>query len=164
MAVDGFLKLDNIKGESKVSGHEGEIDVLDVHFALNQPPSTGYGGGAGTGKVDFHDISFTKRFDKSSPVLMGKCADGTHIKNGLAVLRKASGTDQDTHLDYLKIKMEDIIIAAVTPSGLGSGDGMEHLTLAFSKITMDYTEQKDDGGKGDNVTFGWDVKAGKKIG
>jgi len=163
MAVDGFLKLDQIKGESKVEGHVGEIDILDVHFNLNQPASMAYGGGGGTGKVDFHDISFTKRFEKSSPVLMGKCADGTHIPNGLVTLRKAAGTDNKP-LDYLKIKLEDILISSVTPSGLGSGDGMEHLTLNFAKITMDYTEQKDDGSKGDNVTFGWDNKVGKKIG
>ena len=163
MAVDGFLKLDKIEGESGVAGHEKEIDILDVHFALSQTGSGAYGGGSGTGKVDFHDISFTKRFDKSSPVLMGKCADGTHIATGLVVLRKASGTDAETHLDYLKIKLEDIIITAVTPSGLGSGDGMEHLTLNFAKIVMDYLTQKKDGTKGDNVTFGWDVKAGKKI-
>ncbi len=163
MAVDGFLKLDGIKGESKVEGHADEIDILDVHFALNQPASMAYGGGGGTGKVDFHDISFTKRFEKSSPVLMGKCADGTHIPKGLVTLRKAAGTDNKP-IDYLKIKLEDILISAVTPSGLGSGDGMEHVTLNFAKIIMDYTEQKDDGSKGDNVTFGWDNKKGVKIG
>jgi type VI secretion system secreted protein Hcp len=163
MASDGFLKLDGIKGESQVAGHEHEIDILDVHFALNQPASGAYGGGSGTGKVDFHDISFTKRFDKSSPILMGKCADGTHIANGLVVLRKAAGTDNKP-LDYLKIKMDEIIISAVTPSGLGSGDGMEHLTLNFAKIVMDYTEQTATGSKGAPISFGWDVKAGKKIG
>lgn len=164
MAVDGFLKLDKIKGESMVAGHIDEIDILDVHFALSQTGSGAYGGGSGTAKVDFHDISFTKRFDFSSPTLMGKCADGTHIAEGLVTLRKAAGTDNETHIDYLKIKMEDIIISAVTPSGLGSGDGMEHLTLNFAKIVMDYTTQAKEGGKGKNVSFGWDVKAGKKIG
>jgi type VI secretion system Hcp family effector len=163
MAADGFLKLDGIKGESMVDGHIGEIDILDVNFALHQIGSGAYGGGSGTGKVDFHDISFVKRFDVSSPTLMGKCADGTHIKTGLVVLRKAAGTDNKP-LDYLKIKMEEIIVSAVTPSGLGSGDGMEHITLNFAKIVMDYTAQTATGGKGDNVTFGWDVKAGKKIG
>jgi type VI secretion system secreted protein Hcp len=163
MAVDGFLKLDKIEGESKVEGHEKEIDILDVHFALNQPASMAYGGGGGTGKVDFHDISFTKRFDKSSPTLMCKCADGTHIETGLVTLRKASGSDTKP-IDYLKIKLETILISSVTPSGLGSGDGMEHLSLNFAKITMDYTEQTDTGTKGKPVTFGWDNKKGVRIG
>lgn len=159
MAVDGFLKLDGVKGESADDDHKEQIDILDVHFALNQPGSGGYGGGSGTGKVDFHDISFTKRFDLSSPTLMGLCANGKHIANGVCELRKAG---EKPHL-YLKIKMEDIIISSVTPSGLGSGDGMEHLTLNFAKITMDYTAQDKTGGKGANVTFGWDVKANKQI-
>jgi type VI secretion system secreted protein Hcp len=158
MAVNGFLKLDGIKGESADDTHKEQIDILDVHFALSQPASGGYGGGSGTGKVDFHDISFTKRFDLSSPTLMGLCANGKHIKNGVCELFKAGETP---HL-YLKIKMEDIIISSVTPSGLGSGDGMEHLTLNFAKIIMDYTAQNEKGGKGDNVTFGWDVKANKQ--
>ena len=162
MAVDGFLKLDKIKGESKVDGHEGEIDILDVHFSLSQAGSGAYGGGSGTGKVDFHDISFTKRFDFSSPVLMGKCADGTHIDKGVVVLRKAAGSDNKP-LPYLTIKMDEIIITAVTPSGLGSGDGMEHLTLNFTKIHMAYDTQTEKGEKGDHNEFGWDVKAGKKM-
>jgi len=161
MTVDAFMKLDKIKGESKVDGHEGEIDILDVHFALNQTGSAGYGGGMGTAKVDFHDLSVTKRFDKASPLLMGKCAGGEHIANGLITLRKAAGPDSKP-LDYLKIKMDDIIITNVQPSGLGGGDGMEHVTIQFSKIDMEYQEQKQDGSKGDNVPFGWDVKANKR--
>jgi type VI secretion system secreted protein Hcp len=203
MAVDGFLKLDNTKGESKVDGHTGEIDILDVHFALNHTGSGAFGRGGGTAKVDFHNLSVTKRFDKASPVLMGMCADGTHIKNGLITLRKAAGTENKP-LDYLKIKMEDIIISQVTHSGLGltvplihrkntdraafiganitivpneENPGyynatielrphyqLEDVTLNFAKIVMDYTEQTETGDKGDNVTFGWDVKANKKIG
>ncbi len=155
MAVDGFLKLEGVKGESKAKGHIGEIDILDVHFALSQPGSMAYGGGGGTGKVDFHDISVTKRFDLSSATLMGFCANGKHIKNGVVILRKAG----EHPLDYLKIELDDIIVTSLTPSGLGTGDGMEHLTLNFSKIDMTYTSQKEDGTKDQTVEFGWDVKA-----
>jgi type VI secretion system secreted protein Hcp len=159
MAADGFLKLDGVKGESKDKTHHGEIHILDVHWNLNQQGSMGTQGGGGTGKVDFHDISFTKRFDLSSPVLMGFCANGKHIKNGLVTIRKAG----EHPLEFLKIKLEDIIVSGSTPSGLGSGDGMEHLTLNFAKFHMTYVEQKEDGTKGDTIEFGWDVKANTKM-
>jgi type VI secretion system secreted protein Hcp len=153
MALDGFLKLDGIKGESRDVTHPDEIQILDVHFSMK------YGAGGGIGKVDFHDISFTKRFDLSSPTLMGLCANGKHIKEGVATFRKAG----EHPVEYLKIKMEDMIISSVTTSGLGSGDGMEHLTLNFSKIKMTYTPQNQRGTKGSAADFGWDVNANKQF-
>ena len=36
-----------------------------------------------------HDISFTRKVDKSSPILMLKCATGKHIKEAIIVVRKA---------------------------------------------------------------------------
>ena len=153
MAVDGFLKLDGITGESRDDKHPDEIQVLDVHWNLNQQGSMQYGSGGGTGRVDFHDISFTKRFDFSSPSLMVQCANGKHIKNGTVTLRKAG----EHPLEYLVIKLEDVVISSMTPSGLGSGDGLEHLTLNFAKIKMTYTSQKQDGTKDKTNEFGWDV-------
>jgi type VI secretion system secreted protein Hcp len=158
MAVDGFLKFTGpeIKGESRDKDHKDEIDILDIHFALNQPASMAYGGGGGTGKADFHDISLTKRFDFASPTLMGFCARGDHIDNGVITLRKAGG---EKPLDYLTIKLEHILISSLTPSGLGSGDGMEHLTLNFAKITMLYDTQTEKGAKDKHNEFMWDNKA-----
>ena len=101
MAADGFLKLDGVKGESRDAKHPEEIQILDVQWNLHQQGSMGYGGGGGTGRVDFHDVSFTKRFDLSSPILMGFCANGKHIKDGLVTIRKAG----EQPLEYLKIKL-----------------------------------------------------------
>ena len=36
MAVDVFLKLGDVKGESKDSKHEGEIDVLSWSWGVSQ--------------------------------------------------------------------------------------------------------------------------------
>lgn len=159
MAVDGFLKFEGpeVKGESKVKGHEDEIDILDVHFSLNQPASFAYGGGGGTGKADFHDLSITKRFDFSSPTLMGFCANGKHFDKATITLRKASG--DAAPIDYLKLTMEHVLISSMTPSGLGSGDGMEHATLNFAKVTMEYNTQTEKGAKDKHNEFVWDNKA-----
>ena len=159
MAADGFLKLDGVKGESRDAKHPDEIQILDVQWNLHQQGSMGYGGGGGTGRVDFHDVSFTKRFDLSSPILMGFCANGKHIATGLVTIRKAG----ETPLEYLKIKLTDIVVSASTPSGLGSGDGMEHMTLNFSKFHLEYTSQKQDGTKDKSVEFGWDVNKNEKF-
>jgi type VI secretion system secreted protein Hcp len=153
MAVDMFLKLEGppVEGESKVKGYEGQIQILDVHFGINQPAGGHFGGGSGVGKADFHDISVTKRFDLSSPTLMGFCANGKHFDKGTVVMRKVSGDKEP--MIWLKIEMNHVLISACTPSGLGGGEGMEHLTLNFDKIKMDYTSQKEDGTKDKTKTF-----------
>src|SRR5262245_10475584 len=82
MAVDMFLKLEGVKGESKDHKHGGEIHIESFSWGMNQTGAHATGGGGGAGKVHVHDISFTKFVDKSSPTLMLFCAGGKHIPNG----------------------------------------------------------------------------------
>jgi type VI secretion system secreted protein Hcp len=159
MASDGFLKLDGVQGESRDEKHPNEIQVHDIQFGLQQEGSMHYGGGGGTGKVNFHDVSFSKKFDFASPVLMGYCANGKHIPKGLVTIRKAG----EHPLEFLKIKLEDIIVSSMSSSGFGSGDGIEHLSLNFAKVHFEYTSQKQDGSKDKTNEFGWDVNANKKM-
>ena len=49
MAVDVFLKLGDVKGESKDSKHEGEIDVLSWSWGISQTGLGSMGGGSGAG-------------------------------------------------------------------------------------------------------------------
>ena len=51
MAVDVFLKIADIPGESADSKHKGEIDVLSYSFGASQTGTMAYGGGGGAGKV-----------------------------------------------------------------------------------------------------------------
>src|SRR5215467_9287803 len=89
MAVDMFLKLDGIKGESKDHKHKDEIHIESFSWGVSQTGSFGAGGGGGTGKVQVHDISVTKFVDKSTAALFLHCASGKHIPNGLITVRKA---------------------------------------------------------------------------
>ena len=45
MAVNAWLKLDGIKGESLDSKHKDEIDLLSFSWGMAQPGSFGQGGG-----------------------------------------------------------------------------------------------------------------------
>jgi type VI secretion system secreted protein Hcp len=160
MAVDIFLKIDGIKGESQDSKHKDEIDVLSYSFGASQSGTMAYGGGGGAGKVSFQDISFTHRVDKSSPVLFLHCANGAHIKEATLTNRKA-GKDQQ---EYLVFKLSDILVSTVQHSDSAGGDlPVESVSLNYSKIEMEYKEQKSDGTLGAGVKFVWDLKktAGK---
>lgn len=155
MAVDIFLHLDKIKGESVDDKHPGKIDVLQWSWGMSQSGTTHLGPGGGSGKVNVQDISLTKYVDMATHDLLKHCATGTHIADGELIVRKAGATP----LEYLKIKMTDIIISSYSTGG--SGDGMdrvmETVTLNFAKYEVTYASQKNDGSKGPEGKAGFDI-------
>jgi type VI secretion system secreted protein Hcp len=158
MAVDMFLKLDGVKGESKDHKHKDEIHIESFSWGMSQTGAHGSGGGGGAGKVSVHDISITKFVDKSSPTLMLNCANGKHISEGLITVRKAG----EKPLEYLKIKLADILVSSVQSAGHGSDLLTENVTLNFAKFKVEYLEQKPDGSGQPAGEMGWDVKANDK--
>ncbi|HEY2123108.1 MAG TPA: type VI secretion system tube protein Hcp, partial [Chthoniobacterales bacterium] len=70
MAVDIFLKIAGVDGESKDDKHKKDIDILAWSWGLSNSGSAQTGGGAGAGKVNVQDVSFTKWIDASSPKLI----------------------------------------------------------------------------------------------
>ena len=79
MAVDMFLNLDGVKGESKDKAHTQEIDILSWSWGMSNSGSAHVDGGAGSGKVSVQDLSVTKYIDSSSAKIMLSCCDGTHF-------------------------------------------------------------------------------------
>jgi type VI secretion system secreted protein Hcp len=159
MAIDMFLKLDGIKGESKDAKHKDEIHIESFSWGMSQTGAHGTGGGGGAGKVNVHDISITKFVEKSSPSLMLFCANGKHIKEGLITVRKAG----EKPLEYLKIKLQDILISGVQQAGHGGDLMTENVSLNFAKFHVEYQEQKPDGTGSPAGEMGWDVKANQKF-
>ena len=160
MAVDMFLKIDGIKGESVDDKHKDEIDVLSWNWGMSQSGSAHLGGGAGAGKVNVHDLSFTKHIDVSSPDLYLACCNGKHLKEAKLVVRKAG----ESPLEYLVITMTDVIISSASPGGSGGEDRLtENVSLNFAKVNVDYTAQDNKGGAAAKPKMGWDIAANKKI-
>lgn len=159
MAMDMFLKLDGIKGESKDAKHKDEIHIESYGWGLSQTGAFSAAGGGGAGKVSVHDISITKYCDKSSPSLALHCCNGKHIKDGLLTIRKAG----DKPLEYLKIKLNDILVSSFQQAGHGGDQLTESLSLNFAKFHVEYQEQKPDGSGQPAGEMGWDVKKNEKF-
>jgi type VI secretion system secreted protein Hcp len=159
MASDIFAKLGDIKGESVDDKHKGEIEVLSWSWGVTQSGTMGHGGGGGEGKANFNDFNFTHHIDKASPVLLKACATGEHIKEATITVRKAGKGQQE----FLVIKMNDIIITGVAPSGAGDGAATaEHVALQFAKVDLEYKPQKADGSLDAGVHFKYDIKGQKE--
>ena len=156
MAVDMFIKLGDIKGESKDDTHKDEIDVLAWSWGMSQSGSWSVGGGGGAGKVNVQALSLTKFIDASSASLMTHCCNGEHIKEGTLVVRKAGGKKP---LEYVKITMKKILVTSVSTGGSGGEDRLtENVTLDFAHVKLDYFEQKDDGSGAPAKTLTWDIE------
>jgi len=161
MATDYFLKLSGIDGEAQDAAHKGWIDIFSWSFGASQSGSGGHvGGGSGAGKVNMHDISVTKRTDKSSCDLFLKCANGKHYDQADIISRKAG----EKPLEFLKIKLQQVFVSSYNLGGShGDDTPTESITLNFVKINMDYQIQKKDGGGEAAGSAGWDVAANEKL-
>jgi type VI secretion system secreted protein Hcp len=154
MAMDMFIKIGDLKGESRDKTHAGEIDVLSWSWGCSNSGSAHMGGGAGAGKANVQDLSFNKYIDKSSPSLMLACCQGTHYDTATLIVRKAGGKP----LEYLKVTITEVLISAVSTGGSGGEDRLtENVTLNFAKVKVDYVEQKADGTEGDKPTMTFDI-------
>jgi len=155
MAVDMFLKLGDLKGESVDHKHKDEIDVLSWSWGLSQQGTTHLGGGGGAGKVSVNDLSFTKYVDKASPNLFQYCCSGKHFPSATLIIRKAG----DKPLEYMKVTMEDVIIASVQGGASGGDDRLtENISLNFGRVKVSYQPQKADGSPdGGTIDAGWNI-------
>lgn len=157
-----FLKVDGIEGESQFKGHENEIDVLSWSWGVSQTGTTHVGGGSGAGKANVGDLSIQHSVDKASPNLLQYCFLGKHIPSAVLTQRKAGG---DKSLDFLTIKMKDLIISSVNAGGSdGSGERpTESLSLNFAEVSVIYKEQDEKGGEKKAVTVGFNIKQNVKV-
>ena len=153
MAVDVFLKIGDIKGESKDAKHVDEIDVLSWSWGVSQTGVASKGGGVGAGKASFNDLSFMHALDKASPNLMKACAQGSHYDTAVLTARKAGKGQQD----YLIVKMKEVFVTSVQPSG-STEHPLESVSLTFSHVDLEYKAQKADGSLDAGIHFIYDIK------
>jgi type VI secretion system secreted protein Hcp len=152
-----FIKIGTEAGESKDKVHKDEIDVLAWNWGMSNSGTAHVGGGAGAGKVNVQDLSFTKWVDKASPNLMIACCKGKHYDTAKLVVRKAGGSP----VEYMVITLSEVMITAISTGGSGGEDRLtENVTLNFAKVKFQYQEQDEKGAKkGGTVDMDWDVAA-----
>lgn len=161
MAIDVYLQIDGIKGESTDTEHKGWIECESVNWAVSQPKSAtaSTGGGHTAERCEMTDISFTKIADMASPVLLQTCAGGRTIPKAKFEFLRADG--QGERIKYYEIELENVLIALVAPSVSGGTTMAEGVSLKFSKVRWKYTQQKVSGGSGGNTAGGWDLAANR---
>ncbi len=153
MAVDYFLKIDGIPGESLDSKHKDEIQVESWSWGESQAGTMSLGGGGGAGKVNMQDFSFMMSVNKATPKLVLACAGGEHIKKAVLTCRKAGKTQQE----FLIYTFSDVLVSSYQTSG-SSEVPMESVSLNYTKMELEYKAQKADGTLDGPIKAGWDLK------
>ena len=151
MAVNAFMKIDSLKGDSVVKGYEDTIQVSSWNWGMSNGGTSHRGGGAGSGRASVEDLTFTHELDPSSPELMESCMRGKHFDEAVLVVRKAGGKEA---LDYLRITMTEVLVTNVSTSGVENSDGdLESVTLNFATVEIEYQGQGPDGLSSHNFAF-----------
>ena len=161
MAMDVYLQIDGIKGESADDKHRDWIECTSVHWSISQPKSAtaSTGGGHTAERCEHTDISFIKLTDLASPLLMQTCSSGRTIPKARLEFLRADGPGE--RIKYFEVELENVLIGHITPS-IEQGDILsEHVGLKFSKVKWKYTQQKVSGGAGGNTVGGWDLSANR---
>lgn len=159
-AVDYFLKIDGIEGESADDKHKGEIEILSFSWGESNAGAMAHGSGGGAGKVNMQDFHFTMVMNKASVKLFESCATGQHIKEAVLTARKSGGEQQE----YLIVKLTDVLVSSYQTGG-SSNDSVptDSFSLNFSKIEFEYKPQHADGSLDAAVKAGYDLKLNKKV-
>jgi type VI secretion system secreted protein Hcp len=158
MAIDSFLKLGTLKGESVVKGFEDQIQLLSWGWGMTQSGTTHTASGGGAGKVDVSDMQISKHVDAASPMLALACCKGTHYDSATLTMRKAGGTA----LEYVTITLTDLIVTSYSVSEGGGGDLLtDTVTLNFGKFKYSFQPQDNKGAKkGGAIDATWDIAKG----
>ena len=107
----------------------------------------------------FQDLQIVHGIDNATPALLKACATGQHIKDATITVRKAGKGQQE----FLIIKMNDIIITSVSPSGSNDGGATaESVSLQCAKVGLEYKPQKADGSLDAGLHFKYDIKGNKE--
>jgi type VI secretion system secreted protein Hcp len=161
MAIDYFLRIDGVAGESVDAKHKGEIDVESWSWGEANAGRHPGGGGGGAGKVEMQDFHFVAPVSKASPTLLLACATGKHFKSALLTGRRAGKAQQE----FLTFTFSDVLVSSFAIGGTAASEvaPIDQVSLNFSKIQVEYKEQKADGSLGTSTKVGWDVKTHKSF-
>ena len=157
MAIDMFLKIDDVRGETLDRSHKGWVDVLAWSWGMSNSGSAQVGGGAGAGKANIQDLSYTSYIDTSSAPLMTAVATGQHFKTAFLNVRRVA----DTPTEFLKITMTEVLVTSLSTGGSGGEDRLtQNVTLNFAKVKVEY-QQTSTVGKpvGTPLVFEFDIAA-----
>ena len=151
MAVDFFLKLEGIDGQSSDKGHANWIEVFSIDHGAMQNVTMQRGADV-AGRGQFLPFKFTHAVDKATPKLQQFCMNGQKIaKAEFASCRAIAGVQVPVY----EIKMENVKVAKAEVKTV-EGEIVEEVELVAGKLTWKVTPIKPDNTKDGAIEAAFD--------
>jgi type VI secretion system secreted protein Hcp len=145
-AVDYFLEIDGVAGESQDAQHANSIDVLSYTW--------GAAGGGGSGRPQLQDLQIVKSVDVASPVLFERLVQGANIPSMELLGRKTGASSQD----FLRYCFQGVRVSSTQQAdSRGSAAPTESVSFSYNAVSQQYVPQRPDGSLGASVFAGWDA-------
>ncbi|GAB3441623.1 type VI secretion system tube protein Hcp [Massilia solisilvae] len=163
MAIDAYLQIDGIKGESADSAHQGWIELTSALWGVIQPRSVtlSTGGGHTSERCEHQALTVTKLADLASPILMQHCSMGKTIPKVKLEVMRADG--QGNPVRYYEVELENVMISSITQTVHEGSILRDSIGLRYAKVKWKYTQQKVGGGVAGSTAGGWDLSANKVL-
>lgn len=138
-AVDMFLDVTGVEGESEDDVHKGEMDVL----------AWSWGASSNGRKSCVQDLGITKWVDLASARLLMGQMNGEVFSELTLTVRKAG----DIPLEYIVLKLFNVQVTSLSTGGSGGEDRLtENVSFSFETGTFTYTPQNEKGAPGTSVS------------
>ena len=130
----------SVKGATpkiSIDFHKAGAEAISSYsFGVDQTGSSNTGGGGGSGKANFHDLTFTKPTTASSPGLLLMCASGQHIP--AVDITENTIAANGTATPFLRVHLTDVLVSSYQVSS-GGDIPTESVSLNFANISFTVT-------------------------
>ena len=135
-AVEMFLKIGDIEGESQNSKHMDEIDVLAWSWQLSKASELN--------QASIRPIKITKKIDTATDDLLVGAINGTVFQAAELNVER-----DGTQAPYIKIELKDVIVTSINTGATKSETELtETITLDFNYVCYTYTPFDSETGQG----------------
>jgi type VI secretion system secreted protein Hcp len=150
-----ILDIPDIKGECTLKGFEDKIQILSFsHGIAMQVTSDPSNSERTSGKPNHQDLTISKYVDLATCPTLAACNAGTNLKTCTITVGR---NDAGAVLPYLVYTMENVIVSNASLSSGGGDRPVETISLNYTKVKWDFTQQKADTGKKGNNGAVWDL-------
>lgn len=156
MSTDTYLHLQTkragkVKGECATPGHADDIAVRSWSWGVSAPAAMG--SVQATARRSYKNLTFIKGTDTASTALLSALATNDEVKEARLMLRRAGEGQQD----FFRMTLKNARITSVDLDSSEDGDVWERVTVAFTKVEIEYSPQQRTGQRGAAYVFTDDV-------
>ena len=149
-AVDYFLEVSGVPGESQDAKLAKAIDVRDYSWGASQS--------AEKKGPRLGDLVISHNVDLASPPLFQRLVTGATIPSAELIARKAG----ENQFIFLRFCFQNVQVTSIQQAA-GDETPTEDVSFAYAAVSEQYTQQDNTGGIGQTVFAGWNATQGALI-